>query len=309
MNRKLLILPALAAAALFLGWRWWRGQGAPPEYWGTVEARVVRPGSLAGGRVTRVAAREGELVKRGQLLVLLDDQPLALQVKQQEARVAQMRAQLGRTATGPRDEDRRKAQIALNAAETDLRRQDALLKNGLGSQQAYDAAAVRAAQAREDYLAALRGGRSEDVSAARAGLAAEEARLEDLVRLQRETAILAPCDCRVEVLDLRPGDLLPAGQPAARLLDPADLWVRVYVPEPRLAPLKVGGAARVFLDELPERSFQGAVASIASEGEYTPRNVQTESQRADLVFAVKLTLVPDDALKPGIAARVEFDAR
>ncbi len=309
MNRKLIVLPVLLAASLFLGWRWWRGRVAPPEYWGTVETRVVRPGSLAGGRVVRVAAREGDFVKAGQLLIQLDDEPLALQVKQQEAKVAQMRAQLGRTATGPREEERRKAQIALSAAETDLRRQDALLKQGLGSQQAYDGAAVRAAQAREDYLAALRGGRSEDVSAAKAGLSAEEARLEELIRLQRETAILAPCDCRVEVLDLRPGDLLPAGQPAARLLDGNDTWVRVYVPEPRLAPLKVGGMAAVRVEGVAGRVFAARVAAIASEGEYTPRNVQTESQRADLVFAVKLTLEPDPALKPGIAARVEFQGR
>jgi HlyD family secretion protein len=109
-------------------------------------------------------------------------------------------------------------------------------------------------------------------------------------------------------MDLRPGDILLPNQGAVSILDPNELWVRVFVPETRLGSVRVGQRASVFIDTFPARAFPAHVASIGSRAEYTPRNVQTAEQREDLVFAVKLDVDPSPELKAGMTATVRFES-
>ena len=97
-------------------------------------------------------------------------------------------------------------------------------------------------------------------------------------------------------------------QPVATLLEPNELWVRVYVPETELGHVQVGQAARIRVDSFPQRDFAGRVVEIRHRAEYLPRNVQTLDQRADQVFGVKVAITPAPELKPGMAAFVRLDA-
>jgi len=91
------------------------------------------------------------------------------------------------------------------------------------------------------------------------------------------------------------------------LMDPQDLWVRAYVPETEIGRLRIGQAATVSVDAFPGRGFPGAITEIASEAEFTPKNVQTRKERVNLVFRVKVAVRnPEGVLKPGMPADVDI---
>jgi HlyD family secretion protein len=220
--------------------------------------------------------------------------------------VTQAQAELERTRRGPRPEDQRQAEINWQSAETDRKRYEALLRAGAISQRDYDATQVKAADAHETYLAAQRGGRPEDVAAAEGALGQARERLAFLMRQHQELVVSAPASGVVEVLNLRPGDLVGANQPVATLLEPDQIWVRVYVPEIQLGGVRIGEAAAVHVDTFPRRAFAGRVVEIRTQAEYTPRNIQTLDQRSDQVFGVKVAIDPAPELKPGMAAIVDL---
>jgi multidrug resistance efflux pump len=307
VRKALLIVVVLAAVALGIGWALARAR-APRSLVlsGSVEARDAEVGSLVGGRVLEVHVDEGAAVTAGQPLVALEPDLIDRQLTEQMARVAEARAALARVESGPRREQVRRARIEAEAAETDRKRLEPLLAAGAIGQREYDAAVVKAATTREAHEELERGSRSEDLDAARAAVSREEGRLAYLERQREEMVIRAPVAGVVEVVDLRPGDIVPPNQPVATILEPDQLWVRVYVPEPQLGFVRKGMAAEVTVDTFPGRVFPGRVVEIRGEAEYTPRNIQTLDQRADQVFGVKIDIDRAPELKPGMAAFVRL---
>ncbi|MEP7132906.1 MAG: efflux RND transporter periplasmic adaptor subunit [Acidobacteriota bacterium] len=298
----------LGAVILLAGGAFWafrsRGGEKPLVLSGSIEARDVEVGSLLGGRVAAVPVAEGAQVARGQPLVVFETALIDLQLRQQEARVAEARANLAKTRRGPRVEDIARSRAEADNAERERRRQRALLDQGVIGQQAYDVAATAARTSTETLREKERGSRSEDIDAAAAALQREEAQLAYLERQKSESVVAAPSDGIVQSIDLRPGDLVAANQPVAKLIEPSQIWVRVYVPEPALGRVRVGQAAAVRVDTFPNRTFPGRVVEIRTSAEYTPRNVQTLEQRMDTVFGVKIGIDPAPELKPGMAASV-----
>jgi multidrug resistance efflux pump len=298
------VLAVLLLAAAALGFTFLRSDHDHLVLAGTIEARTVEVGSLLGGRIASVLVKEGDVVAEGQPLVTFEPDLIDLQISEQRAAVAQMRALLQRTRIGPRQEEREQLRADADFAETERQRQQRLLAGGAISQQTYDDARTRAIKAREAYLAALRGGTREDVSSSGAQLAQAERHLAYLERQRREMLVAAPAAGLVQTIDLRPGDLVAANSPVATLLEPDQIWVRVYVPEPKLGLVRLGQPAALTVDSWKGLSFPGRVSEIRSQAEYTPRNVQTLDQRNDQVFGVKVEIHPDPRLKPGMAAMV-----
>jgi membrane fusion protein YbhG len=310
MKPKLLagtvLVLAAAGTALFWGYRRYN---RPSELVlsGAIEARDIEVGSLLGGRVVAVHADEGDHVGKGQALVTFETDMVDLQMDEQRARVEEANANLARVLRGPRDEERERARVEWEHAERERARLDALRKEGIVARQQYDDAAARAATLLKTFEQLQRGSRAEDIAAARAAVAREEGHLRYLQRQRAESVVTAPAEGTVETLDLRPGDLVAAGRPVATLLEPGQLWVRVYVPEPKLGLVRVGQKASLSVDTFPDRRFPGRVIEIRNEAEYTPRNVQTLEQRSDQVFGVKVEVEPAPELKPGMAALVTLE--
>ncbi|MGE5233570.1 MAG: HlyD family secretion protein [Acidobacteriota bacterium] len=305
MRRKLPLIAFLLALAGFTYWAWWRNREERELVLsGTIEAREVEVGSLVGGRVAQVHVDEGAAVEPGQLLVSLEPDLVDLQIREQEARVAQARAVLERTEKGPRIEELERARVAAQAATTDRKRFEDLWRQGVGDRRTLDQALVAEKTAQQTFLEAQRGSRPEDIGADQA---AYRAALEQLAYLQRQRSeldIRAPSRAVVHTMDLRPGDLLAPNQPALALLESDQLWVRVFVPEPRLGEVHVGEAVSIEVDGYPGRAFPGRIVEIRDRGEYTPRNLQTREQRADLYFGVKVAIDPAPELKAGMTAFV-----
>jgi multidrug resistance efflux pump len=302
----LLALAIIAAGAGVLVWQRSRSAPKPLLLSGTIEARDVEVGSLTGGRVVSVPVAEGAAVRRGQPVVVLETDLVDLQLTQQAARVDEARANLLKAQRGPRSEEVARARAEAENAEKERRRQKSLLDQGIVGQQQYDAAATAARTSLETLHENERGSRPEDIAAARAALALEEGQLAYLRRQKQESVVVAPADGVIESMDLRPGDLVAANQPVARILEPSQVWIRVYVPEPLLGRVRVGQRAAVSVDTFPHREFPGRVVEIRTQAEYTPRNVQTLDQRMDQVFGAKVAIDPASELKPGMAATVRI---
>jgi HlyD family secretion protein len=155
---------------------------------------------------------------------------------------------------------------------------------------------------------AKKGFRKEDIEAARGKLVEAQGHVEELDARLREADLTAPADAVVEVVSVRPGDLVPAGRIVMTMLESSQLWVKVYVPETELAQVHLGQRAAVQVDSYGGRAFDGHVGQIASAAEFLPRNVQTKSDREHEVFGVKVYV--DNAqqvLKSGMSATVRLE--
>jgi HlyD family secretion protein len=274
---------------------------------GTLEARTANVGSLAGGRVVRVLVDEGARVTAGQPLVMLETETIDRQIAQQQAAIDAAAASLAKALAGPRPEEIAKAAAVAANDERDRRRFAALYRGGIVAHAQYDDAATRARTSAEDLRILREGSRKEDIAAARAALEQQRRQLAVLMKTRGESEVRSTVDGVVQSIVLRPGDLVAPNQPVAEILEEAQLWIRIYVPETELGHVRVNQPARIRVDTFPNEWFRGRVASIAPQGEYTPRNVQTKAQRVEQLFGVRIFVAPDPRLHPGMAAEADLD--
>ena len=299
------LLVAAVGTAIFLYMREQR-KPRPLVLAGTLEARAVNVGSLVGGRVVRVHIDEGHAVTAGQVLVTLETETVDRQIAEQQAAIATARTQLAKALAGPRDQEVRQAAAIAANDERERRRLHSLYTSGIVAKQMYDDAATKAKTSSEELRMLREGTRKEDIATARAQVEQQERRLSSLAKQREETVVRSTVTGTVQSFGLRPGDIVAPNQTVAEILEPRELWVRIYVPETLLGHVRVNMPVRVRVDTWPEVWFPGRVGTVAAEGEYTPRNVQTRAQRAEQVFGVKVIVDPDPRLKPGMAAEVDL---
>jgi HlyD family secretion protein len=262
-----------------------------------------------------------------------------------KAASAAARARLARLTAGYREEEKRQAASEHAAAVADEKhaqqefdRESRLMSGTAGKRADYDLARanlmrargrVQAAKARMDLfnagsrtedvaeakaeLARLEanvrlldeGTRSEDVLSAAARLAEAQARLREAEVLIAESVVKAQESARVELVTVRPGDLVQANQPVVKVLRGGDLWVKTYVPETELGKVRLGQEVAVTMDSFPGRRFVGKVVHVGSESEFTPRNVQSVDERRHQMFGVRIRVEDTQGLfKSGMAAEV-----
>lgn len=165
-------------------------------------------------------------------------------------------------------------------------------------------AALEVAQAR---LTALRAGATpEQREAARARLRQAEAALEALKARRGRYVLQAPQEGIVATRAAEPGELVAPGTRVMQLMDLRILTLTVYVPETALGRVRPGMRVPVIVEGFPGERFEGLITHVAEEASFTPRNVQTQEERAHLTFAVRIRLEnPEGRLKPGMPADVE----
>ena len=204
------------------------------------------------------------------------------------------------------DDARDKRDAAAQRAESNRQRL-ALLQAGTRPED-LRAAEDKYKQAEAAAVLAHKGFRREDIESARGRFAEAQGSVAELDARLLEAELTAPADSVVEVVSVRPGDLVPAGRIVITMLEASQLWVKVYIPETDLAHVRLGQHATVRVDSFGNRSFEGHVGQIASQAEFLPRNVQTKSDREHEVFGVKVYV--DNAqqiLKSGMSATVRLE--
>jgi HlyD family secretion protein len=291
-------------------------RGPLPDGSGTIECTQVEVAPQVGGRLLQLPPQEGAVLRRGDLVARIDPADFLLRRAEVQAALAQARAQLELLRAGARREDIARAQADLRGAKAaadlanaDLRRMRELFEKTDATQQQLDAAqahadrAAAALEVDEQVLARLlAGNRPEEIRVAEAQVEAAQAGLAIAEKAVADCTVAAPMDGVVTTRSREEGEIVSAGTPLITLSRLDEVWLSVYVPETKLAQVKLGQTARVKLDG-EERMREGTVTFVAPEAEFTPKNVQTPVQRAKLVYRVKITLKnPDGALKPGLPA-------
>jgi HlyD family secretion protein len=288
---------------------------------GHVEATDVRVSTKIGGRLETLSVKEGDAVKDSQELAAIETTDLELALQQARAEREQAAAELRLRRAGARKEDIaeledsiRGAEADVEGAQRDLDRMQALLDRGSGTTKARDDAktrrdvqAARLASMKQSLARLHAGSRPEEIDASRARLAATEARIAQLGQQVQDARVKSPLDGVVTEKIAEAGEILQAGAPLVVVTDLKSPWLTVYVTGPDLGRIRLGQQAEVVTDDGQTR--KGTVTFIASQAEFTPKNVQTRDERVKLVYKVKVGLDNADGLfKPGMPAEARLRA-
>lgn len=286
LSRRSVLAAALVllAAAAVLVYALWFGGDALPEGLvqanGRIEGDRVLVASKFPGRVVKLEAREGDRVQAGQRLAQLDDTQARIRVREARAAVVALEAE---------------AEAAVRHAEQagrDATRFTELYREGTASVREAEQAEL-AARVATDRQAAARA----QLGKARAALAEAESVLADLT-------ITAPAAGTITTRMADLGEVVSAGAVLFTLIDLERLYLKVYVPEVLIGKIRLGLPARIHTDAFPDTPFEAELRYIASQAEFTPKEVQTPDERVKLVYAVKLYLRdnPGQRLTPGLPA-------
>lgn len=320
MKKPLIALGLLVVLALG-AWAWMHQRDKDHDsalvLYGNVDIRQIALAFDGSGRVGELRAEEGDRVKAGAVLGVLDTRTLALQAKQAQAQIEVQQQSLRRLRAGSRPQEIAQARSRVIAAEADAARAEQDLERlqgiaantqgrGVSAQDLDRArstsqvAQARVAEQREALRLSELGPRAEDVAAAAAQLEAAQAQLALLQHQIAQGELKAPTDAVVRSRLLEPGDMATPQRPVFALALTQPKWVRVYVGEPDLGRVQPGMPARVSTDASAGRSITGRVGYISSVAEFTPKSVQTEELRTSLVYEVRVLVDdPQDVLRLG----------
>ena len=288
---------------------------------GNIEVTQVQVSFKIAGRLESRDVDEGMLVKAGQRVAQLEKADLELEAGQRRAEVRVSQAALAELEAGTRPEEVAQAQALLDYAradatrsESEFQRQRELKAQAVATVREFEVADTMAQSARakvreaEERLALLKKGpRREQIDQARAR--AEQAKqVEALAQTRLGYATLgAPLEGVVLSKNIEAGEYVTPGTPVITLGDLAHPWLRGYINETDLGRVKLGQKVRVTTDTYPNKSYEGEVTFIASQAEFTPKNVQTQAERVKLVYRIKVNLAnPRMELKPGMPADAEI---
>ena len=291
--------------------------------YGNVEIRQVLLGFRVSGRVEAVYREEGERVASGDLLAILDPVPYRIKRSEAQGAMLQAKATLEKLHRGFRTEEvqeaaaqRDRVRASLDLAEKDYSRISNLFAQKAVARSELDRAssqrnALRAElAAAENALALMREGyRKEDIEAAEAAYEAASARFAAAENALSDTELRSPAEGTILTRVTEPGTVVGAGQVVYALALERPVQVRAYIPEPQLGRVRVGMPARIFTDSSPT-PIEGTLTFISPTAEFTPKQVQTEDLRTDLVYRARI-LVEDDRdgrLKNGMPVTVLMDS-
>jgi len=303
-----LLLIAIATGAGAYAWKTLRSSGPGAGFVsgnGRIEATEIDVATKLGGRVLDILVDEGDFVARGQTLAHMQIQTLEAQRDEARAQHQQSITAVGsaESQAAVRESDRQAAlavvaqrESELDAAQRRLARSSTLAREGASSEQELDddrarvrsaQAAVAAARAQvasaQAGIAAARAqvvGARSTVDAARATIARVDADIDD-------SALTAPRDGRIQYRVAEPGEVLAGGGKLLNLVDLSDVYMTFFVPEAAAGRLALGSEAHIVLDAAPQYVIPAKVSFVASTAQFTPKTVETASERQKLMFRVK----------------------
>ncbi|WP_417619457.1 secretion protein HlyD [Parasphingorhabdus sp.] len=330
MNRKRLIVIA-AIAALLIAAVTTRGFGlfgndddGSLTLYGNVDIREVDLGFRVGGRIESIVVEEGEKVKVGELLATLDSASLESRASLADAEISAAQANLTKLRNGNRAQDIAQARarlaaarISVTEAEKDYRRRARLVEPGAISRDlwdqtvaARDRARAQAAEAGAALSLLQAGARREDIAAAAAQVEAAKAQRTGAEVDLSDTRLFAQTSGTVVTRAQEPGAIVQPGATILTLSINKPMRVRAYIGEPDLTRISPGMAVEVLVDGNP-RTYKGTIGYISPQAEFTPKSVETQDLRTDLVYRLRIIVAdPDDALRQGQPVTVRVpDAR
>jgi HlyD family secretion protein len=276
---------AVAAVAAFVGFRYWKArQSALPEGIvsgnGRIEGKLVDVAAKEPLRVEKLLVDEGALVRPDQVLVQLDTVTLAAQLAEANAGVAAAEESV---AVAEASIVKQQREIELAAIEADRSRR--LVADRAGSQRELDVRRTKL-QTTKATLAeseAMLQTAKQRVEVARANAATIQTRIDD-------ATLRSPVTGRVLYRLAEPGEVLAPGGKALTLVNLEDIYMEIFVPSEQAGRVRIGSEGRITVDSEPDRAVAGFVSFVSPEAQFTPKQVETRSEREKLMFRVKIQL-------------------
>ncbi len=245
---------------------------------GRIESKEVDVSAKLPLRVKEVLVAEGDLVKPGQVVARMDTVTLEAELAEANANVAAAREQL---AVARAAMTKLRSQIDLARIEKERSRR--LVAQRAGSQREYDVRSMTLKTTTAGYAeeqAKLQVAQQQ-VEVARANVATIQSRIND-------ATLYSPVLGRVLYRLAEPGEVLPSGGKVLTLVNLEDVYMEIFLPSKQAAAVKVGSEARFTVDYEPNRVGVGYVSFVSPEAQFTPKEVETRSEREKLMFRVKI---------------------
>ncbi len=293
----------------------------PLQAYGQLESDRVEVVAESNEPIVEIASLEGDALAAGALILRQDTARLDIRIREGQANIARIEAQLEEQVNGPRIETIEatrasllEAEIERDFRERELNRLTGLRERNLTSEESVDQARnlLESASARIEIVSARlaeleAGTRPEQIEQTRGLLSQAGAQLDSL-KLDRERLhVAAPVDGVLDTLPFEVGERPRPGDVVAVLLTGEQPYARVYIPEPLRAGLRVGSTMRIAVDGI-EQPLTGTIRRIAAEANFTPYFALTERDRGRLSFLAEVRM-PDlpERLPEGLPVQALFD--
>lgn len=289
------------------------------KFYGNVDVRTVSLAFQVPGKLESINFEEGQKVKKGDVIATLDSALYQEQLNQINAQVDVQKAQLQKLQNGYRKEDIEKARatmrqkkVLMENAKTTLKRYKKLLATNSTSQEKYDNVETEYESANAAYMFAKsslelleNGYEKEDILGAKAQLNVLASQRNQHKLNLEYTTLYAPSNGTVLTRVYEVGSIVNASQVVVEVAKDDDYWVRSYMSEKYLGYIKQGMKALVYTDS--GKTYEGVVSFISPLAEFTPKSVQTEDLRTDLVYRFRINLSSyDDMIKQGMPVTIKF---
>jgi HlyD family secretion protein len=283
-------LAALATLAVVIGgyilWQHFREPSLPPGFAsgnGRIEATEVDVTVRIAGRLAEVSVREGDWVEKGQVVARMDAQELEAQFRQAQAQVRQAREAVRQAQANAA---RYRSELAL--ADKNLARFRELVAKGFLSKERLDqAVTTRDAAALQAAAAGV------EVEVAEAAVKVAEAKVEQIKANLDDCTLKTPISGRVLYRLAEPGEVLASGGKVLTVLDLSDVYFTLYLPTEQAGRVTVGSDARIVLDAAPQYVIPAKVSFVSPRSQFTPREVETRTEREKLMFRIKVRIAPE----------------
>jgi HlyD family secretion protein len=326
-SKKWIVIPIVLVVVGILAYKYWKStQSALPAGIvsgnGRIEAKLSDASAKEPLRVKEVLVDEGDLVKPGQVLVRLDTVTIEAELAKNAAAVAGAREEFaaakGAIATANADIAGAKADIAaanaaveqqqseIKLAQTEADRQGRMLAENATSQALFDTrqtaletskATLKSVQAQADAAEARAGAAQaraataqSQADAAQRQIEVAQAQVEVTKSRIKDATLISPVTGRVLYRLVEPGEVLGPGGKALTLVDLSDVYMEIFLPSEYAAALKTGAPARITVDYEPDKSAAAYVSFVSPEAQFTPKQVETKSEREKLMFRVKIQI-------------------
>lgn len=278
---------------------------------GRIEAVEIDIATRIAGRLKEIRVSEGEFVTAGQVVALMDTDVLEAQRRQAEAQLQQTQSAVATAGSqlAQRESDKVASQAVVLGREAELKAARARLARSikLAEERFISKAVVDDNQAQVDSgQATLNAARAQvaasgaaiasaraQVTSAQSAVAAAQANIERIQADIDDTALKAPRDGRVQFRVAQVGEVLAAGGRVLNMLDLSDVYMSFFLPTSAAGRIPLGAEVRLVLDAAPQYVIPARISFVASEAQFTPKTVETASEREKLMFRVKAQIAPD----------------
>ena len=315
-SKKWIIIPIVLVVGGALAYKYWKSkQSALPAGIasgnGRIEAKLVDATAKEALRVKQVLVDEGDLVRPGQVVVLLDTTTIEAELAKDEAAVAAARQHFNaaKAAIASANADIASANAAVGQQQSEIRlaqteadRQRRMLAENATSKALYDArqtsvettkATLASTEAKADAAQARAGTAQAQADAAQQEIRVALAEVQRTKSRINDATLVSPVTGRVLYRLVEPGEVLGPGGKALTIVNLDDVYMEIFLPSDQAAALKTGAEARITVDFEPKAAAAAYVSFVSPQAQFTPKQVETKSEREKLMFRVKIQIPPE----------------